>query len=403
MKKILVIQSKGIPPANTGQGTSIIQYALIQSLLSEKYDTGYLLISGTNRFPKNQQFVHQALAEELGRGLRFWEFSSTNFKEDQKHLKEVVEEFQPDICIVYQFEGIKLVRLTCSSAYIVAVSVDLEFLPKLMHLLVHLRYDTPADKLRWLSRAPALLKEAFKKWRNTYKYYPLANAHINHASHHAAWIAKKFHKPVLYTPNPVTDIEIPPPPKAMQKLAQPARFLLLGGLQGIATLSGLYFFADKVLPLLRKDILEKKLEIRLIGRDKLVGRLATQLRDAGVIECGFVADLADEMEKATAMLVPTEITLGFRTRILDAFRYRLAVIAHRSNQAGFPELQHDHNCLISDGAQDFASQMKYLAENPEEAVKIGEQAYSDFCSSFSSKKLTRRIINWLNQLRYGDH
>ena len=398
--KILVIQSKGIALNNTGQGTAIIQFALIAGLLKEGHEVSYLLLSGKSRFQKNLPLMETVLRQESMRGLDCRQFESNNYKEDQATLRQQYNQLKPDVCIVYHFEGIKLVRETIPDAFVVGCSIDLEFLPKLMRLQVLLCYETLPNKLKILARSPSMLTEAFKKWRKTLKYYALADAHINPAAHHAKWIADKFHLPVIYTPNPVAEAVTSIGPKSVDALASPPRFLLLGGLKGVATLSGLYYFADQVLPHLADDIKARKIEVRLIGRDTLEGKLLKQFSEAGITFCGFVPDLTEEMSKASAMLVPTEIDLGFRTRILDAFRYRLAVIAHQSNQLGFPELEHMKNCMLSDDAVKFAGLVRDLANSPQKAIEIGEQGHEDFLKKFGASESIKTISNWLKEFKY---
>jgi glycosyltransferase involved in cell wall biosynthesis len=103
------------------------------------------------------------------------------------------------------------------------------------------------------------------------------------------------------------------------------------------------------------------------------------------------------MLKATALLVPTPITIGFRTRILEAFRHGVAVIAHEANAVGMPELKHEHNALVSKKGKDFAGAILRLTNKPIDAITIGNNGFSDFSRQLNSDFVGSKILEFLDK------
>lgn len=48
------------------------------------------------------------------------------------------------------------------------------------------------------------------------------------------------------------------------------------------------------------------------------------------------------------MIVPTNIPLGIRVRVVTAWSFGCPIVAHRANAAGIPEMQDGENALLAD-------------------------------------------------------
>src|SRR6185503_9227039 len=116
-----------------------------------------------------------------------------------------------------------------------------------------------------------------------------------------------------------------------------------------------------------------------------------------VILRGYIEDLDEEMDKVTAILVPTPIKLGARVRILEAFRYGVAVISHQANKAGMPELEHNRNLLLASSGQEFADAMLRLAAHQEDAVRLGRTAFEEFSRELNSTVTAKRILRFIEE------
>jgi glycosyltransferase involved in cell wall biosynthesis len=115
----------------------------------------------------------------------------------------------------------------------------------------------------------------------------------------------------------------------------------------------------------------------------------------GVRILGYVEDLKATFRQSRAMIVPTPIDLGFRTRILDAFRHGLTVVAHPANALGFPELAHEKNALLAEDGIAMARQIQRLAEEPALNRQLAQQAFVDYCERFQPRVTARQVLDFV--------
>jgi hypothetical protein len=158
---------------------------------------------------------------------------------------------------------------------------------------------------------------------------------------------------------------------------------MTGHLGGIATLSGLYFLAEDVMPWFKVppgaswDDLE--CEIRVAGAEGLFPdiytRLLPYLEPRGPIKLlGYVDDIQAEMMSCEVSLVTTPIDLGVRTRIIDAWALACPVVTHQANLAGFEpgELVHGVNCLIGSTGREIVDCLKLALSDPALRIQLGQ-------------------------------
>ena len=179
------------------------------------------------------------------------------------------------------------------------------------------------------------------------------------AAHHATWYRANGVDHCQYLPNMVPDWGGPDWRNARDEAHGRTRppgstrfkIVLMGHVGGTATLSGLYFFANKVLPRL-EVALGEHFEVHICGKGDLPADLASKLSRPAVRLRGFVDDIIEELRSADVFVVPTPIELGIRVRIPYAWSLGSCVVAHKANAAGLPELEQGRNCLLGgDGAE----------------------------------------------------
>lgn len=378
--RILLVSSDNIVPSPSGSGNSAIRWGLLSGLSSCGATLGYFAANLPSPQADNFRFSNETEVS----------FRSSETL-DARALAAFIADFQADVVLAYGPEPLRLVRDAGFRGPTGVMSIDLEFIPVVQRLLYNLRFGQPKQKLKSLLLSPKIAVKFAGLYREVVRTYPLADFVINHAEHHAKWHAAKHGRPVLYTPNPLAPVYDNAPTRSP---ASPPRFALVGGIGGIATLTGLTWFAQNVYPLLEPVLAAGELEIHLIGRgslDPVVDRITPRL-----IRRGFVADLTDEFTTMTAMLVPTPITLGFRTRIVDSFRHGVTVVAHEANRVGFPELSHGVNALIAASPEAFAAGVRHLAANPATAERLGRTAFEQFGSTFSAAHSAAKILSFVS-------
>jgi glycosyltransferase involved in cell wall biosynthesis len=382
--RILLVSTDSIPPAPTGSGNQAIRWGLIDGLRKVGAEIAFCAAG----IAENRRDVFEVAEAQLSLGEhRFlYDMKPSSF---EKQVVDLVDTFKPTTILAYGIDPLKRVKRLGLGVPIGIMSVDLEHLPILYRQMYNLQYGRLKQKIKSIVQTPIVLWDSLSIRREITSTYPHADFVINHAQHHAAWHRRTHGRPTLYTPNPLATLSFLP----VHAHSQPARFSLIGGIGGIATLTGLGWFADHVYPLIEPALRRGDFEIHLVGKGAPDPSIDRKLRH--VIRRGFVEDLTEELKKTSAVLVPTPIKLGFRTRIIDSFRHGIPVIAHAANKVGMPELTNGRNCLIAETGQEFAQAILELARSPELARTLGQQAYDHFRFQFSAEKIAVEVLRFI--------
>jgi glycosyltransferase involved in cell wall biosynthesis len=392
--RVLLISCDNVPPAPSDHGSNgvqVIRAGLIAGLLKNGVTSAFY---AANELTSGGILIFNSAREALSISQSdFWCNQPVSGAPARQALRRAIDQFRPDVLLVYDVLALRLARHTAPEILTGIISVDLEYISILLRYYHNMRYGGFWRKLKSIVATPRQVLLAMRTHYEVRRYYPAADFIINHAANHAAWHKKMHHRPTLYVPNPVTFIEDVPP----RNPTRPAKFIMVGGIRGISTLAGLVWFARNVYPRLEPAIVEGKLELHLIGNGELEPSI--RMRMPRVVVRGFVRDLSDEFATATALLVPTPIKLGFRTRILDGFRHSIAVIAHAANTVGMPELVNGKNALVASSGDQFAEAIRKLIDDPSEAERLGRAGYSDFASALNADAGAKRILEFIGLQR----
>lgn len=229
------------------------------------------------------------------------------------------------------------------------------------------------------------------------------DAVIDHAFHHAEWLRHSGVPQAQYLPNPVLDCS-----PLIRKLflssectlrKQKPTFALVGNVEGIATVAGLNFFAEEVLPELMRLLGPDGFSVKIIGRGRLPKRMEQYLGLPSVSILGFVEDLAAQVADCHALVVPTPIGLGFRTRIAEAFSWGCCVVSHSANQLGMPEIQHEKNALVATAGATFASEMVRAARDHDLRRELKRGARDTYETKLDGRKICKQVAQRLTNLQ----
>ena len=100
-----------------------------------------------------------------------------------------------------------------------------------------------------------------------------------HSAHHAAWYRRAGLPRCVHLPVPTID-PVGQDWWHLRKASTPAakpKIIMVGRLTGSATIIGLYYFANQVLPLLERQLGSSGFEVHIIGRSALPADLARKL------------------------------------------------------------------------------------------------------------------------------
>jgi glycosyltransferase involved in cell wall biosynthesis len=117
----------------------------------------------------------------------------------------------------------------------------------------------------------------------------------------------------------------PPPHRPLGRVGvgDPPTLLLVGLFTYAPNIDAAFHMVDDILPKLRA--LVPDVQLRLVGDHG--GEIASLADSPGVTVTGRVPDIAVELERADAMVVPLRFGSGTRIKILEAFAHRIPVVA----------------------------------------------------------------------------
>jgi glycosyltransferase involved in cell wall biosynthesis len=173
-------------------------------------------------------------------------------------------------------------------------------------------------------------------------------------------------------------------------------FLFFGNLQGLGSRSALHFLTEKLYPLLVRQFAVDKFKIQICGRGSLYpwAKAAIELRSEFEF-LGFVEDLEGLLKRCDAMLVPIELPIGNRTRIVTAMAQRTLVIAHKNAALGNPDLIDGETCLLAGNEREFAEKMAWIVAQRSQAAQIVERAFDRYKRTFLPEAATVTLLNML--------
>lgn len=151
----------------------------------------------------------------------------------------------------------------------------------------------------------------------------------------------------------------------------PRRLLMVGDMGYFPNVDGAVAFCDRILPRIRERLPD--VEVCIVGNhpDRSVLELA---KLPGVRVTGFVPDIAPWFQSASIMVVPLRFGGGTRLKILEALRWRRAVVSTPAGCEGLDPVSGKH-LVIAPTDEAFAEAVVELADRPQLRRELGEQGY----------------------------
>lgn len=203
---------------------------------------------------------------------------------------------------------------------------------------------------------------------------------------------------VRHFPNPL----LPVNPLPTSHGYKPPSFVFTGHLKGTATAAGMEYLVTKLLPYCSGDLSINRYQWVIIGGGELPSHLAHRLttwKVPNVTFTGYLShtDLMTEYQHCHALVVPTPIGTGFRTRILDAWRYGLPVIAHTANTHGFAALVDNENCLLATTPEEFRTAIRRIVDSPALRTRLAATALHQFTQFYAATHYVEFLTTLLAQ------
>ena len=151
----------------------------------------------------------------------------------------------------------------------------------------------------------------------------------------------------------------------------PPIVLYFGSMDWYPNVDAVGYFADHVLPELRRRVPDVR--FRIAGRnppEALFRRLRVM---AGVEFAGGVEDMRTEIAAATVCVVPLRIGSGTRLKILEAGAMEKAIVSTRIGAEGL-DFEHEVDIVLEDEPAAFAAAVAALCADPERRQRLGRAA-----------------------------
>jgi|ERR1043166_2701480 glycosyltransferase involved in cell wall biosynthesis len=316
-------------------------------------------------------------------------------KTSPEEIHQLIQQEQPDILYAFEVAATAMLAPLQLKTPTVASIIDLPA----EWLRFRRKYKPRRSNFGWAQQVLDMLAERKVAAQSL---ECLAHCHlvIEHAAHHACWLRHNGIR-CKYLPNPIQD----PSERGVQiserKLPSPGGRIqvgMMGAMRGLATIAGLKFFVDRLLPALTVSDREK-FEFHIFGSGEPPKAILRRLEaDPNVKIRGYITDIDNEFLTSRFLLVPTPINLGFRTRIAEAFGYGSPVVAHVANSEGMPELKHGHNCLLCSEPKDFLAAFRHLASDGELVDHISINARDCFEKHYANSVVCRQMTDSMHEI-----
>jgi glycosyltransferase involved in cell wall biosynthesis len=145
----------------------------------------------------------------------------------------------------------------------------------------------------------------------------------------------------------------------------------LGAMDWLPNEDGVIFFADEVLPRLRK--LVPSAHITIVGRNPSARLLDRTRAHPEIRVLGRVEDVRPHVARGALFVIPLRIGGGTRIKAYEAMAMGKTVVSTRIGVEGLPVRDGD-NVVIADRPEDFANAVARLLKDRAERERIGRNA-----------------------------
>ena len=213
------------------------------------------------------------------------------------------------------------------------------------------------------------------------------NEFIGFFSNNYAKIFSNKIKKAYYLRTPIIEKE-----NFKQKNDLEFNFLMVGHLQGTVTISSLIFL-EKLIQKYEEYLLINRVKFNVVGGNKLTNINKKLVKKEKLVNFHGESYQIDKFyEQSNFLLVPNEVDIGIRVRIITGLSFGAVVITHSSNLKGIPELQDKVNCLVFSSEDEFIDIIKRIKSKNFNLDKLRENAKKTFHENFYYKNSVKKIM-----------
>ncbi len=310
-----------------------------------------------------------------------------------EELKSRIEDFRPDVAFYYDILPVVMLGQICACPKLAWLG-DLNFETLWYHGLYAAR-ERPLQTLR----LPLTFLE-MQLLKRFYRQKLSAMDRLVVASKSSERVLGRLGLTPKYLPYPLNvPADERPIDGPRSELPAKPTFILFGSLSALGARSSFHFLLDKIYPRLVRLWGEDGFEIKIAGRGQLPDWVEQRVSNLPAVTfLGFVDDLHGLMRSCHAALVPIDVPVGNRIRVLNCMAVGTIVVAHENVALGNPALVHGHTCLLAKNADEFVDAMRRTIEQPEAGRAIIRQAKRAYDSLFAPEAATEMMMNELREL-----
>jgi glycosyltransferase involved in cell wall biosynthesis len=401
--KVLVV-SAGIPHERNG-ASLVLFYHYVDRLKREGYRIRHiLLLPGPN-------WAHNAVDEYAAkmadpadpfrfgvtaiRAERFFTESRRFHRLVPAATNEVVtaaQAFRPDVIVAFDLLA-AWITTSVEAAHRIVWLGDLNFQTVLYHAWYAAR-ENPF-KLRHLPSTWLISRS----WKRVYRDALKGVEKVVVASASSVNQMASIGIRATYEPYPWPDTTADISARRTLRLPDIPTFVFFGSLGGLGSRSALHFLIKKVFPLLRQRWGEGGFQVLVSGRGDCPDWACRAFDSRKEVKrLGFVEDLDALLGNCHAVLVPIDVPVGNRSRILTAMAKRALVVAHKNAALGNPDLKDGVTCYLASNAVEFVERLRLAVEERATAGAIIERAYCCYREHFSADVASGRLAFHVRQL-----
>ena len=157
----------------------------------------------------------------------------------------------------------------------------------------------------------------------------------------------------------------------MKEVGSPPTLTMVGLLSYTPNADAAHTFVDEILP--KIQAVRPDVQFRLVGRG--ADAVAELRGQPGVVVVGEVPDMAEELARADACVLPIRFGGGTRIKALEAFANRIPVVSTTVGCEGL-EVVSERHLLICDEPAPFAQACLHVLNDPALRRSLTDEAYT---------------------------
>jgi glycosyltransferase involved in cell wall biosynthesis len=363
--KQLLVVVPGVPHESVGAST-VLFYQYMNSFRELSCKTRNILLlnpetkkedhlsSYISRMTKSGQFEVIPI-ETAG---SFLDFRHMRFQVNEflnQRVAEEIKAFRPDVVVCFDLLSCWLTGSITGARKIVWLG-DLNFQTNWYHAL----YRVKERMVKPVKVIPYICLTWYQCWLWKRIYYRVLSeaASIIVSSKASEAVLSELGLHAKYLPYPWPEGAEDAGGNGTERSQKPT-FLFYGSLKGLGSRSAFHLMLHELYPRLMDLWGKEGFEIMVAGRGGLYAWVEEEMgRKPEFRYEGFVEDIEGLMHSCHAVLVPIDVPVGNRSRIITAMANKTLVIAHVNTALSNPELVDGKTCLLANDVTEFISKME---------------------------------------------